>query len=334
MCSGQWGAVDRVFSMRFSLPSKTDDSVTPGSSRRSNGRAALLWIDACSGEFQQRAAWEGVARGLQRFPLTAADTISFVSYQILPDGGFGASILGCDNASAVEKLGMPTVRRLLPQVQVSADIGCTAGMSAMRRLFANPQPFIQAAVAKAVSLKLSMYNLDVEINPHLISTKDAADMIVFVRAFASALHARGKLLSTDLGRCRLAGFGGQFRNSCANWTMTGVDAVVTMQTYWHQMHTREPSYTLADWEKEVAVNAQILGRERYIVGLDKGFGAINQSKAPGGRRSTERSVKILAAALRSLGTQQLRRIAVWGAKEVDDLFVSTLGAWLSEPERI
>ena len=70
MCSGQWGAVDRVFSMRFSLPSKTDDSVAPGSSRRSNGRAALLWIDACSGEFQQRAAWEGVARGLQRFPLT------------------------------------------------------------------------------------------------------------------------------------------------------------------------------------------------------------------------------------------------------------------------
>ena len=308
-------------------------------SPRPGGRSALLWIDFCDPAYTsgcpqgccRAAAWEDVAAGLARFPLTSADTVSFVNYAILPDGSFGSENVSPGNVSAVEALGMPAVRRRLPLVQFSADIGCTAGIAAMRKLFADSQPFITAAVAKASALNLSMYNLDVEINPSLISGKDSADMMVFVSEFAAALHASGRRLSIDLGRCRLAGFGGSFRNNCSCWVETGVDKVVTMQTYWHQMTQREPNYTLADWKREVTDNAEVLGRERYIVGIDSGFGALNQSKAPGARKSTARSVKIMAEALAHLDTQQLRTVAVWGTHAVDDLFVKTLGDWLSAP---
>ena len=96
------------------------------------------------------------------------------------------------------------------------------------------------------------------------------------------------------------------------------------------MTVREPNYTLADWKREVKVNSKVLGRERYVVGIDKGFGALNQSKAPGGRKSTRAcSVKIVSDGLAYLATQQLGKVAVWGAKEVDDLFVGALSARLT-----
>ena len=231
-------------------------------SPRPGGRSALLWIDFCDPAYAsgcpqgccRTAAWEDVAAGLARFPLTSADTVSFVNYAILLDGSFGSENVSPGNVSAVEALGMPAVRRRLPLVQFSADIGCTAGIAAMRKLFADSQPFITAAVAKASALNLSMYNLDVEINPRLITPGDADKMMAFVRAFTTALHASGRTLSTDLGRCRLAGFGGKFLRNCSTWASSGVDQVVTMQTYWHQMSHREPNYTLTDWQKEVTVN--------------------------------------------------------------------------------
>ena len=304
-----------------------------GSVGRGSGRAVLLWIDVCdpayagdcSSALHRPSAWTDIADGVARFPLTSADTVSFINWEILADGSFGPG-----NATVVERLGIPAVRRRLPQVQVSADIGCRAGIAAMRNLFARRKPFIDAAVAKAVALNLSMYNLDVEINPHLINDDDAAKMMVFVSDFSAAMHASGKRLSADLGRCRLGGWGGSFRNNCSNWaTKTRLDSIVTMQTYWHQMKKRDPNATIADWKKEVKVDMEVLGRDRYIVGIDKGYGALNQSQVPGARRSTNRSVVILAEALAYLETQQLRTVAVWGAHVVDDVFVSTLGSWLN-----
>ena len=330
-----------------SVRAKTDDPVLSGSQKRgsalrrtgrANGRAALLWVDfcdpsfasACPAAFHHPVAWESIADGLARFPLTSADTVSFVNFQILSDGSFGSENVASGSASVVEMFGIPAVRRRLSQVQVSADIGCNAGIAAMRKLFGNSKPFIAAAVVKAVALNLSMFNVDCEINPHLITDQDAADMMAFVSEFAAAMHASSKYLSADLGRCRLAGFGGGFQNNCSNWvTQTQLDSVMTMQTYWHQMTEKDPNATLDDWKKEVAVNAEVLGRDKVIVGIDKGFGALNQSKAPGARKSTDASVKILAKALAYLETQQLRTVAVWGTHEVDDLFVSTLGSWLS-----
>ena len=79
-----------------------------------------------------------------------------MNFQLLLDGSFGSENVASGSASVVEMFCIPAVRRRLPQVQVSADIGCNAGIAAMRKLFGNSKPFIAAAVVKAVALNLSM----------------------------------------------------------------------------------------------------------------------------------------------------------------------------------
>jgi len=93
----------------------------------------------------------------------------------------------------------------------------------MRQLFANPEPFIAAAVAQAQLNNFSGFNVDFE--PTVTATaEDAINYAAFLTTFADALHAQGKRLTVDVA----------LWNPIWNYTLlsqSSVDRVMIMGTY-------------------------------------------------------------------------------------------------------
>ena len=123
-------------------------------------------------------------------------------------GGFA---LGGDGALVPSKAGLNTTANALfrrlgirTHIEVFADSGASGSIEAMRKLFANPEPFITAAVEQAVLHNFSGYNIDLEPyaaaaypwRPTAIA-EDGVSFARFVDALSRRLHEKGKVVSVD-----------------------------------------------------------------------------------------------------------------------------------------
>jgi len=93
----------------------------------------------------------------------------------------------------------------------------------MRQLFANPQPFFDAAIAQALHYGFTGYNVDFE--PTVNGTAaDAQDYVKFLNEFAKQLHAHKIVLTVCIASW----------NPIWNWPLLGtteVDKLMVMSTY-------------------------------------------------------------------------------------------------------
>jgi hypothetical protein len=116
-------------------------------------------------------------------------------------------------------------------------LGC-GSTPLLRKLFANPDGFITAAVAEADKEGFDGYNLDFEPYDKLSTNDDGAKYGRFLDKFSSALHAKKKMLSLDY-----------FSNN-AIWNLpamndSAVDLMISMDTYVKSNSTFEAYYQVA-----------------------------------------------------------------------------------------
>ena len=104
--------------------------------------------------------------------------ISMGGYAVDASGGFSG---GGPNATLVAELQSMGIR-------VWPLIGCGSS-STLRSLFANPGPFINAAVKEAARLNVAGFNLDFEPYDGHGVAEDGFEYGTFLGAFADALHA-------------------------------------------------------------------------------------------------------------------------------------------------
>ena len=130
---------------------------------------------------------------------------------IVTDVSFGGFALGDDGALVPSKAGLNTTANALfrrlgirTHIEVFADSGASGSIEAMRKLFANPEPFITAAVEQAVLHNFSGYNIDLE--PYAAAAypwrptataEDGVSFARFVDALSRRLHEKGKVVSVD-----------------------------------------------------------------------------------------------------------------------------------------
>lgn len=94
----------------------------------------------------------------------------------------------------------------------------------MRKLFANPTPFIESAVQNLLKNGYEGYNVDFEPKRPGIVPEDAVKYCEFLTKFANRLHSIGKTLQVDVAQW----------TPLWNYTLLGkttTDDVITMATY-------------------------------------------------------------------------------------------------------
>ena len=143
--------------------------------------------------------------------------VSFGAFSVAAASGMSAPTLaGSVNAtlqSELSALGFET----------HALVGC-GSTPTLRQLFANPEPFITAAVQATVASNVTGLNLDFEPYDNQATNADGLAFAAFVDRLANSLHAAGKVLSVDY-----------FTNN-AFWSLaalngTAVDRLISMDTY-------------------------------------------------------------------------------------------------------
>ncbi|KAH3759947.1 hypothetical protein Pelo_8259 [Pelomyxa schiedti] len=121
----------------------------------------------------------------------------------------------------------------------------------MRYLFANPDHFINEAVANAVIYGHSGYNMDFE--PTTTATdQDAIDYANFLTQFADALHLKGKVLSVDVATW----------NTIWNYELIAqshVDYINCMATY---------TGSWDSFQKQLALAVSEIGTEKLGIGME------------------------------------------------------------------
>eukprot|EP01116_Phalansterium_solitarium_P024147 TRINITY_DN8757_c0_g1_i1.p1 TRINITY_DN8757_c0_g1~~TRINITY_DN8757_c0_g1_i1.p1 ORF type:complete len:278 (+),score=106.48 TRINITY_DN8757_c0_g1_i1:657-1490(+) len=175
--------------------------------------------------------------------------VSPENWQVGPNGEFewatASGVPVSDVRQAVQALGYPYWPML------------TAGSIApLRALFANPAPFMKAAVATAKQLNYIGYHIDFEPD----SGADAADAVAyaaFLDTFAGVLHEHGLVLGADVATW----------SPFWNFTLlagTSTDKIYTMETYTTNMQR---------FEAQVQFTVQALGVQQAGIAIDSDIGS-------------------------------------------------------------
>lgn len=122
--------------------------------------------------------------------------------------------------------------RVLP-ILYNDETCCTTLLPKLRRLFSNPDGFIQEAVKLCVDNDLDGWNLDFE-GFNGATVQDGVELVAFLDKLGASLHAHGKVLSMDYAA-------GAYYNSIWNETLlersTGLDRLSNMGSYTDSLPT-------------------------------------------------------------------------------------------------
>jgi hypothetical protein len=138
---------------------------------------------------------------------------------------------------------------------------------AMRSVFKDPQPFIDACIAAAASYNLTGFNVDWEPTSGngapAPTPDDTVAYAAFLNALADGLHAHALQVSVDVATW----------SPIWNLTLIGqthVDYVMTMNTY---------TSDWATWQKELAIVLQDIPLSKLVVGMETDVALTSQDVA-------------------------------------------------------
>eukprot|EP01114_Cavostelium_apophysatum_P018627 TRINITY_DN5809_c0_g2_i1.p1 TRINITY_DN5809_c0_g2~~TRINITY_DN5809_c0_g2_i1.p1 ORF type:complete len:288 (+),score=52.48 TRINITY_DN5809_c0_g2_i1:70-933(+) len=150
--------------------------------------------------------------------------VSFEAYELGPNAEFVVENI-TEVGPFLSGAGFETYGMISSCVMCPTAVCCYPSdfLERMRKLFNNPTPFINAALAEISDKGYTGYNVDME--PTAGATEeDAQNYAAFLSEFADALHAIDKKLTVDIANW----------NPIWNWTLisqSSVDRIFLMSTY-------------------------------------------------------------------------------------------------------
>lgn len=173
--------------------------------------------------------------------------LAFEKYNLGPNGSFVVNNF-TNVVPFARALGLETVA----MVSTCCPWGRPQVIEWARELFANPKPFMDAALAAMLEDDVDMLNLDIEP----LTSDNSSDSVAyaaFVDLFAHHLHRNGKRLSVDVG---------SYAPNFWNLTLLGqtrVDKIVLMGTY---------CSSFAMFESIALQAMAAVDSERLVIGLE------------------------------------------------------------------
>lgn len=236
----------------------------------------------------------GSLAGLSERPIAG---VSFERYSLADDGSF---------MDFSARYNLTDIRPLIPPSMgqwplISSYPHKPQFIDAMRLLFSDPAPFINAAVSEAMSYGYRGYNLDFEPTAG-VSASDALAYAQFIGHFATALQQRGLRLTVDVASW------GPIWNFTALASVSGV-CYFTMDTY---------SNSSSSFARGLAKAVDAMGPTRVVAGFDGVDSALD------GAQVSERLGALSAAGVSGL--------SVWAAP-VSVGWWPAIEGWLSEEQQ-
>ena len=210
------------------LPSTSTSTST---SPPSTPRGATVWVYSCATDPK---TWGNIWASISSAP--TIDTVSLCAYRVEANGSFGLQG-GCGATMAAM---IPVYKAARPDLKQVPLIDAPS-VDNLREMWQDPgrrARFIAAAIDELVKQKLDGFNLDWEVQSK--DNRDTDNFVAFLREFGAAIRKAkpGATLSSDvagsltLGDCT-CDHCDYLNMSCANYTSSRVDNVVTMGTYTH-----------------------------------------------------------------------------------------------------
>lgn len=195
-------------------------------------RGATAWIYSCSSEPD---VWGNIWNVIESTP--AIDTVSLCVYRVTENGTFGMQ----DECGRLMSHMIPTYKAANPSLrqQPLIDAPSLSNLRAMWSDSDSRDAFIKSAIKEMTTLGFDGYNIDWEVSSE--SSKDTENFVRFLDEFGAAIRtatSSDATLSSDvagslaLGNCT-CNHCDYLNMSCANYTSTKIDHVVTMGTYTH-----------------------------------------------------------------------------------------------------
>jgi hypothetical protein len=169
---------------------------------------------------------------------------------VLDDVSYEAFDLGA-NSTLIDNHFSRVTNNILQDNLGAYPMITTVRLNYLRELFSNPSPFIKAAVAKALELNVSGYNIDFEPTTTATS-EDASNFAKFLGQFSDALHEHKMKLQVCVASWNIFW---NFQEIAAS----SIDLVITMDTY---------ATKFATFKKAVDFAVKNVGLKKLGIGLD------------------------------------------------------------------